>query len=217
MAVDPQTHEPTPILLGTSNPAKQHALANLLEGLPLSSVIPGDLGLESVPEEQGESHEAIAQDKAKEWSRAASMLAIASDGGMKVPALGSGWESRFTHRFAGDTADDRDRISRLLELMEPYEGRQREASWVEALAVANCGEVLASWAIGGASGEIATAPDQVTSGRGFWAFSLWYFPQYQKFYNQLSADQKIEIGDHWSRLRPLVTKFFAPHLRMVNS
>ena len=88
---------------------------------------------------------------------------------------------------------------------------------MEALAVADRGKVLASWAIKGATGEIATAPDQVISGRGFWAFSLWYFPRYEKFYNQLSPDQKIEVGDHWARLRQLVRRFFAQHLHMVNS
>ncbi len=90
-----------PILLASGNPAKQQSLGRLLDGLPLSPITPQQLELESVPEEAGDNHEAIARQKAGEWSRAASMLAIASDGGLVIPALGSNWESTLTHRFAG--------------------------------------------------------------------------------------------------------------------
>ncbi|MFQ6028152.1 MAG: non-canonical purine NTP pyrophosphatase, partial [Dehalococcoidia bacterium] len=66
---------PTPdqnpsILLATGNPAKQQALRSLLEGLPLKLVTPAELGLDSVPDEEGETHEAIARQKAQDWSRA---------------------------------------------------------------------------------------------------------------------------------------------------
>ena len=97
---------PTPILLATGNPAKQQALRELLDGLPLQPVIPADLGLSADPEETAETHEAIAVEKAVEWSRLGGMLAIASDGGLVVPSLGPNWESRYTHRFAGPAADD---------------------------------------------------------------------------------------------------------------
>ena len=101
MSVQPPGPLNQRILLGTSNTAKQDALRWLLEGLPLLPATPTQLDLKILPEETGDTHQAIAQTKAKEWSRAASMLAIASDGGLLLPVLGSGWESRFTHRFAG--------------------------------------------------------------------------------------------------------------------
>ena len=136
---------PTPILLATGNPAKQQALRELLEGLPLQPVIPADLGLSADPEETAETHEAIAVEKAVEWSRLGGMLAIASDGGLVVPSLGPNWESRYTHRFAGPAADDKERRRRLLELLENATGTERKASWVEALAIADSGKPLKSW------------------------------------------------------------------------
>ena len=87
---------PTPILLATGNRDKQAEFRLLLDGLPFAPVTPVEAGLSGVPEEEGDTHEAIARDKAAQWSKAASMLAIASDGGLVIPALGPRWESRYT-------------------------------------------------------------------------------------------------------------------------
>ena len=77
----------TPILLGTGNPSKQETLVWLLEGLPLTPTSPSQLGLSDPPEERGDTHQEIANNKALAWSKSSSMLAIASDGGLILPAL----------------------------------------------------------------------------------------------------------------------------------
>jgi inosine/xanthosine triphosphate pyrophosphatase family protein len=140
------------------------------------------------------------------------MLAIATDGGLVIPALGGRWESRFTHRFAGPAADDAERLRRLLELMRPCRGAQREASWVEALAIADRGEVLASWELTGGAGVIAESAEGSPYVPGFWAFTVWYFPLLGKTYNQLTPQERDALGDHWRRLRGLVQEFFRSYL-----
>ncbi len=200
---------PTPILLATGNPAKQRSLRVLLEGLPLSPVTPADLGLTADPDETADSHQAIAMEKAVEWSRLAGMLVIATDGGLVVPYLGANWESRYTHRFAGPAADDNERRRRLLHLLDDATGRQREASWVEALAIANSGKPLKSWELTGSSGEIAREAEPGPHAPGFWVFPLWRFPMLGKYYNQLSDEERESLGDHWARLRVLVRDYFA--------
>ena len=212
MSEQPASLSKTSILLGTNNPAKQDALRWLLEGLVLSPVTPAQLGLNAAPEETGDTHEIIARAKAQDWSRAGSMLTLASDGGLLIPALGPGWESRYTHRFAGPAADDTRRQERLLELMRPYSGEQREATWVEALAVANRGRLLASWELQGATGTIADRNVDPPQTSGFWAFSIWYFSGFDKNYNQLSLQEREELDDHWVQLRRLVRNFFHRHL-----
>ncbi len=202
----------TRILLATGNPAKQATLQWLLEDLPLETVTPGELGLTSVPDEEGETHQAIARQKATAWSRAASMLVIASDGGLIIPALGANWESRFTHRFAGASANDQDRLRVLLELMRPYRGADREASWVESVAIAAQGQILTSWELAGATGLIADVPRE-DSGEdpaveGFWVFSVWRFPKFGKYYNQLTETERISLDDHWTQLRAKVQSYF---------
>lgn len=198
----------TPILLGTGNSAKQETLRWLLEGLPFYPMTPDELNLRLAPEETGDTHEAIARAKAKDWSRTGSMLALASDGGLVIPALGPGWQSRYTHRFAGPEANDAQRLERLLELTRPYRGEQRRASWVEALAIADRGSLLASWELQGATGIIGDQPVDSPQTSGFWAFSVWHFPQFDKTYNQLSLNEREELDDHWVQLRQLVHVFF---------
>ena len=200
--------KPTSILLATGNPAKQDVLRDLLDGLPLNPVTPGEIGLSAAPEETAETHEAIAIEKAVEWSRLAGMLVIASDGGLVVPSLGHNWESRYTHRFAGPAADDEERRRRLQELLENKTASQREASWVEALAVADSGRPLKSWELKGGQGIIAAVPEPGPHPPGFWVFPLWYFPQLGKYYSQLTEREKESLGDHWATLKQLVKKFF---------
>ncbi len=206
------TNGKTRILLASGNPAKQATLQWLLEVLPLETVTPGELGLTSVPDEEGETHRAIADQKASAWSRAASMLVIASDGGLIIPALGAGWESRFTHRFAGAAANDQDRLRSLLELMRPYQGIEREASWIEAVAIADQGQILTSRELTGATGLIADVPrEDQSEGRaaeGFWVFPVWRFPKFGKYYNQLTEAERQSLDDHWSQLRVRVQSYF---------
>ena len=197
----------TPILLATRNADKQTAFRSVLEGLPIRPVTPAEIGITVATQEDGDTHEAIAVEKAVEWSRAGSMLAIASDGGLVIPALGPAWESRHTRRFAGPEVDDSQRVDRLLELMEPHTGAARAASWTEALAIAYKGRPVASWELLGAAGEIAQArqPGPVPE---FWAFTVWNFPQHGKTYNQLTPEELDSLNGHWTRLGRLVRRFF---------
>jgi XTP/dITP diphosphohydrolase len=205
----------TRVLLGTTNAAKQRKLRWLLEGLPLKPVTPSELGLAGEgPEEQGVSHRENAVIKAKGWSRTASMMAVASDGGLLVPALGDGWESLLTHRFAGSQADDTARLARLLELMRPHRGDGRRASWVEALAISREGRKLASWEVRGATGVLLEEPRQVPAAPGFWVFPAWYFPHLGKTYPELDEAELESVDDHWTRLKSLVGNFFKERGRL---
>ena len=198
------------MLLGTTNPAKQRRLRWLLEGLSLTLATPQELGLsDRAPGEDGHTHEENARLKAAGWSRLSSMPVIASDGGLVIPALGQRWESLHTHRFAGAEADDQTRLEQLLRVMEPYKGEERRASWVEALAVANQGETLASWQVDGPTGVLLEDVGNGPVVPGFWVFSVWYFPQVKKTYNELGEAELERLNDHWSQLRPLVQR----HLR----
>ena len=201
-------HSNSKILLGTGNLAKQETLRWLLDGLSLRCFTPADLGLTTVPDETGSTHLEIACQKALQWSATTSMLVIASDGGLTVPSLGDCWESRFTHRFAGQAASDKDRINQLLELMKSFTGEDRTASWIESIALADHTEVLTSWEITGADGLISNDPVEDTGIPGFWVFSIWFIPQFGKYYNQLTTFEKETINDHWGQLKRNVQAFF---------
>lgn len=207
------------ILLATGNADKQRMLAWLLEDIPVRAVSPADVGVRADPDESADTHEAIARAKAEEWSRVAGMPAIASDGGLVVPVLGANWESRHTHRFAGPAADDAERQRRLLRLMEPFASDQRDAAFVEALAIADAGQTVASWQVSGATGRIVDSMAQrggETDGHGFWVFPLWYFPQLGRTYDRLTAAERAALGDHWQTLRSHVREFIPGWLVRVS-
>ena len=197
------------IVLATTNPAKQGKLLGLLDGLPLKPRPQVELGPEGeAPIEEGSSHEQNARHKAEFWSRAVGVQAIASDGGLLIPALGERWDSLFTHRFAGEDADDQARLSLLLQMMEPFRGEERRATWVEALAIAKDGRTVAAWQVRGPTGMLL---EKQTSGplvAGFWAFSVWHFPEFGKTYNELDEGELESIGDHWTQLKSLVQDLF---------
>ena len=208
------------ILLATGNRDKQRMLAWLLEDAPVRAVSPAELGVRADPDESGETHETIARAKAEEWSRVAGMPAIASDGGLVVPVLGANWESRHTHRFAGPAADDAERQRRLLRLMEPFSDDQRRAAFVEALAIADGGETVASWQVSGATGRIVDSLAQRggdTDGDGFWVFPLWYFPQFGRTYDRLTEAERAALGDHWETLRGRVREFIPGWLASLSA
>ena len=187
----------------------------LLEGLPLNPVTPADLGVSADPDESADTHEAIARAKAEEWSQIAGVTAIASDGGLLVPSLGANWESRYTRRFAGPAADDAERQRRLLELLQPYSEDDRDAAFVEGLAIARRGRTLASWQVQGATGRIVDNPadaGDATDGNGFWVFPLWHFPHYGRTYDHLTDAERAALGDHWQTLRALVRESAASWL-----
>ena len=65
-----------PILLATGNSEKQSSLAQVLSNLPFNLTTSTELGISVDTQEDGDSHEIIAIEKAVEWSKASSMLAL---------------------------------------------------------------------------------------------------------------------------------------------
>ena len=106
------------VLLATTNPAKVQRLRSVIQTLGASCRTIADYPEFTSPSETGPSHEANAKLKAMYWSQACRGLAIASDGGMDIPALGSSWDSVFTNRATGTDSTDEDRRLRLLEIMK---------------------------------------------------------------------------------------------------
>lgn len=195
------------ILLATTNPAKLEHLHWLLAGLDLEPLSPSEAGLRLDVAETGVTHLAVARQKARAWSHAFGGLALASDGGLVVPALGSGWDSLRTARFAGPDASDRQRVEALLDMMRPLRGEERRACWVEALSLADKGAVVRSWRRRSRPGVIARTFRDEDLVPGFWAFSVWEFPTLGKRYADLTPDELALVDDHWTRLRPAVRRF----------
>ena len=189
------------VLLATTNPAKEERLRWLLEGLPVSPLTSESIIEPPSVAEVSETHLANAKAKALAWSQASGLPAIASDGGLVIPALGTAWDPLRTSRFAGEGAGDQERLAQLLRLMAPYRGLEREAYWAEALAVARDGRIEFSAQKESAPGRVAESYDPMGIIQGFWAFSLWYLPPLGLTYAQLTQEERDALDDHWGRLK----------------
>ena len=194
------TAMPPRILLGSTNPAKIDRLRDCLEGWAFDFITVDNLPPYEPPEETGGTHLEIAEEKAVAWAKISGGLAIASDGGIDIPALGPNWDSLLTRRAAGEDATDEDRIRHLLVLMEHLDSdEEREATWREALAIALPSGIVQTWEVEGPTGVIRNEPSS-KSIEGFWLAGLWYLPAFGKTYTELSIEELRPARDPWLRL-----------------
>ena len=202
------------VLLATTNSAKAAYLAWLLAGVPLRSVTLAEAGLsrQTPPAEIAATLAAIAASKAVAWSRVFGGLALASDGGIAIPALGDRWEERLTARFAGSGASDRQRVEALLALLRPYHGADRRATFHECVALADNGALLRTWRAESAPGMIAESyrPDQLVP--GFWLLTLWRDPRTGKQFSALPPDDPTYADGAWAQIKPRVQRYLQEYV-----
>ena len=106
-------HISPPLLIATTNPGKFRELASVLEDRGILVVSLSDVGIgEDVPE-TGTTLEENAVLKATAYARMSGMPTLADDSGLEVDALG-GEPGPMSSRYAGEGADDSDRIAFLL-------------------------------------------------------------------------------------------------------
>ena len=192
---------PPSILLASTNPAKIDRLRDCLTGWPFQFITVDKLPPHEPPKEIGGTHREIAESKALEWARIGKCLAIASDGGIDIPALGPNWDSLLTRRAAGEHATDQDRIEHLLALMEHLQSEEeRLATWQEALTIADSDGIVQTWEVSGPTGVVQRKPS-TSRIEGFWLASLWHFPEMGKTYTELTSDELHAIGDPWLNLK----------------
>jgi XTP/dITP diphosphohydrolase len=197
------------ILLATGNVAKQAKLRWLIDGLGFEAVTPRDIGLELDPPESGSTHQEIASSKALAWADRSGRLAISSDGGIDIPALGPNWNSLFTKRAAGDLADDPARADHLVGLMRGRGGAERDAFKREAVAVAQPGSVLGAWEAGGAIGRVVESYDPSKIRDGFWLPAVLWDVRLGKVVADLTPEESEQTENGWNALREVVRPFLA--------
>ena len=132
------------------------------KGWTCRAVTAAELGVRADPDESADTHEAIARSKAEEWSSAAGIPAIASDGGLAGAGAG-GQLGRVGTRAGsrGPAASDAERQRGCWNcwIRTPtLTGTPR--SWKDWPS-ADGGQTLASWEVSGATGRIVeTLPER---------------------------------------------------------
>lgn len=203
------------ILIATTNPAKKKYLEFVVEDLnfDFDIVYLEQLDKEIDIEEIGKNFKENAELKAAQYSTLVDHLAICSDGGLIIPALGDKWDSLLTHRFAGAGATDLDRVNALLKLIQRYKGKQRVAYFQEAIAIGKQGRSLFSYETKSSPRQLSYSFNPKKFIKGFWIANLLYYPEIEKYHADLSERQRLEISSgHWQEFKKKVEEFLKKNL-----
>jgi len=196
------------ILIATSNPGKlrDFAGAALPHGIEIASLA----NFASLPEvkEDGKTFEANARKKAEHYSRfAAGEVVLADDSGLEVDALG-GAPGVHSARFAADqphlltnNTDDQANNARLLRELKKVPPEKRTGRFVCVIAAARDGETLAVFR-GQAEGLIL---DRARGSNGFGYDPLFYFPQLQKTFAELTPEEKASYSHRGEAFRKFIS------------
>lgn len=192
------------ILIATSNPGKlrDFAGAALRQGVEIAA-IPDFSSLPTVVED-GLTFEDNARKKAEEYSKhVPGEIVVADDSGIEIDAL-HGAPGVHSARYAADepdkaevNTDDEANNARVLRELKNVPSRQRTGRFVCVLAAARDGKTLASFR-GTAEGIILDAP---RGANGFGYDPLFYFPQIQKTFAELSAEDKSRYSHRGAAFR----------------
>jgi XTP/dITP diphosphohydrolase len=197
------------ILIATSNPGKlrDFAGAGLRHGVEIAG-IPDFSSLPSVVED-GLTFEANARKKAEAYSRyLPGEIVVADDSGLEIDALNGApgvHSARYAapellnkepHEADANTDDDANN-ARVLRELKGVPSAQRTGRFVCVLAAARDGKTLATFR-GTAEGVILDAP-RGTNGFGY--DPLFYFPEIEKTFAELSAEEKSEYSHRGAAFR----------------
>lgn len=187
-------------ILASHNKKKLSEVSAIVENLGIELLPQPDLG--GNIEENGSSFEENALIKATEVLKRTGLPAIADDSGLCVDAL-NGEPGIYSARYGEEGLDDLGRNNLLLKNMEGIPKGKRGAKFVCAIACAFSDRepIIVR---GECQGEISF---ERKGDGGFGYDPLFYVPQYDMTFAQLSSDIKNKISHRAIALKKLSDKF----------
>jgi len=192
------------IIIATSNPGKVRDFAGAASsrGIEIASV-PGFSFLPAVFED-GLTFEANARKKAEHYSSyVPGEIVLADDSGLEVDAL-AGAPGVHSARYAADAprllennTEDEANNARLILELKKVPPEKRTGRFVCVIAAARDGDTLAVFR-GQAEGIILDSP---RGSNGFGYDPLFYFPQIQKTFAELRAEEKAQYSHRGAAFR----------------
>lgn len=190
------------VVIASTNAGKLVEVRQILAGLPLVLVGPGDVGGWPPIEETGTTYLENALIKARAVAGLTGLPALADDSGIEVDAL-AGAPGVRSARFASEEASDEDNNRLLASSLAGVAEEQRGARYrCVAVLVTPEGEEMAG--IGTCEGRIGTEP----RGSGGFGYDPWFIPigipgGETRTMAELSAEEKDAISHRGKALRGL--------------
>lgn len=121
------------IILASDNPDKVSEFKQILKDPPWQILTIRQAGFCGTIVEDGKTYLENAQIKARTVHRVTGGLVLADDSGLSVDVL-EGAPGLYSARFAGEKANDQDRIEKLYEQLRPFPKERWQARFICALA-----------------------------------------------------------------------------------
>ena len=182
------------IVLATTNKGKTRELQDLLKDHPIEIKNLSDFG--PIPEvvEDGETFDDNAYKKAAFTARILGYPALADDSGLCVDAL-DGAPGVYSARYAGEDATDADNVARLLKEMADKDNRKASFQCVISIAVPTGAALTYE---GRCDGILTREPE---GDNGFGYDPLFFFPEFNKTFAQLSMAEKAGVSHRGKALQ----------------
>jgi XTP/dITP diphosphohydrolase len=199
------------IILASGNPGKVREINQLLADLDLRARPQSEFGVEDV-EETGLSFVENALLKARHAARHTSLPAIADDSGLEVDAL-NGAPGIYSARYAGDGADDRANLEKLLdELREVPEAARTARFQCLMVYLRHADDPTPLICQGTWEGRILFEP---RGDNGFGYDPLFYVPTHDCSSAELAPEVKNTLSHRGQALRQLVAVL--GHMPLTNN
>ena len=189
---------PNIFVLATTNPNKVREIRAMLDGVPVKIVGLDTFPAIPAPEETGSTFAENARLKARYYSAATGMTAIAEDSGLEVDAL-DGAPGVESARFAGADSSYPEKFSVLYSMLDARGSRDSTARLVCTLAVALRDEILFE-ARGTVEGRIAEEPRGT---HGFGYDPIFFYPPEDRTLGEVSDDVKRAVSHRGAAFRQL--------------
>jgi XTP/dITP diphosphohydrolase len=192
--------KPVDIVLATRNQGKTAEIGKLLEGFPVRIKNLDDFGPIPEVKEDGETFDDNAYKKSSFTARILGLPALADDSGLLVKAL-DGAPGVHSARYAGMSATDEDRCSKLLMEMKDKKDRSAAFECVISIAVPT-GAALTYEAR--CEGLIT---ETMVGSNGFGYDPVFYYPPLKKTFAQLTMEEKGRVSHRGKALAELKSEF----------
>ena len=191
------------ILFATGNQGKAKELKEAFKQAGVNVEIKTNADLDNPPHpiESGHTFEANAKIKAHELAEFSKLPTIADDSGLMVDAL-DGEPGVRSARYAGEAHNDAKNNAKLLANLGGVPDEKRKEKFWTTIVVSMTGEFDKDLVVSGTcSGRILAAP---RGEDGFGYDPLFYIPEKEKTFAQMTTDEKNEISHRGNAVRKLL-------------
>lgn len=187
---------PVDIVLGTRNPKKIEEIRRILQGPGIVIRTLEDFpGCPDVPED-AETFDANAVKKAMAVARHTGQTTLSDDSGLEVDALG-GAPGVYSARYAGEEADDRRNLAKLLDEMRFVSDEERQAKFICCVALGFPNGTARTF-VGNVAGTLAREP---RGARGFGYDPIFCPVGETRTFAEMEEEEKDAISHRGKALR----------------